>query len=489
MVYGMHKEKWDVILVGAGPANIFAALELLQRSDLKILILEKGKDVKYRECPARKGLPCLRCNPCSVLSGWGGAGAFSDGKLTLTFKVGGWIEQRILHDKIRDPKKIKQVEKELIQYVDKLYLKFGAPNKVYGLEEGDEVEELKMKALKHGMRLIPMKVRHLGSENTRQVLANMKKYIERRAEILFQHKVTQLIVKGNKVIGVKALDKHNREKEFYADYIILGPGRVGASWLREIMSQLNVRTSKNPVDIGVRIEVPASVTESLTSKLYEFKLIYNTKMFDDVTRTFCVNPHGDVILECYEDIITVNGQSYLYRKTENTNFAILVNIRFTEPFEDPIAYGKYLARLANMISGGVIVQRLGDLLKGRRSTRDRIRRNPVEPTLKQAVPGDLSYVLPYRILHDVLEMLKALDNIAPGVYSPYTLLYGVEVKFYSIKVELDSEFRVRGVKGLYAIGDGAGITRGLMQASISGVLAARSILKERGFIQDVLSIE
>ena len=452
--------EYDVVIVGSGPAGIFSALEISGKSDLRVLMLDKGLDLTERKCPASRGLGCIKCEPCSLLQGWGGAGAFSDGKLTLSTEVGGWLDSYVSKERLA----------ELIDYVDSIYLKYGAPKRTYGVDH-DKIEDIERKVTFAGLRLIHQKLRHMGTERCYETLKNMRRDLDKAVEVRTRVEVKDVIVKGGRVVGVRT----SKGEVINAKYVILAPGRSGAEWLNLETQALGLKTLNNPVDVGVRIEVKAPVLEELTEALYEPKLIYYSKTFDDQVRTFCVNPYGEVITEAYNNILTVNGQSYADRKTENTNFAILVSTSFTEPFKEPIAYGKYLAHLANLISGGIIIQRYGDLEAGRRSTPERIKRSMVTPTLQSATPGDLSYVLPFRYLTDIMEMMKALDQIAPGVASRHTLIYGVEVKFYSSRLELTNELET-GVKNLFAIGDGAGITRGLVQSSASGVIAARTIL-------------
>jgi len=452
--------EYDVVIVGSGPAGIFSALEISGKSDLKVLMLDKGLDLTERKCPASRGLGCIKCETCSLLQGWGGAGAFSDGKLTLSTEVGGWLDSYVSKERLA----------ELIDYVDSIYLKYGAPKRTYGVDH-DKIEDIERKVTFAGLRLIHQKLRHMGTERCYETLKNMRRDLDKAVEVRTRVEVKDVIVKGGRVVGVRT----SKGEVINAKYVILAPGRSGAEWLNLETQALGLKTLNNPVDVGVRIEVKAPVLEELTEALYEPKLIYYSKTFDDQVRTFCVNPYGEVITEAYNNILTVNGQSYADRKTENTNFAILVSTSFTEPFKEPIAYGKYLAHLANLISGGIIIQRYGDLEAGRRSTPERIKRSMVTPTLQSATPGDLSYVLPFRYLTDIMEMMKALDQIAPGVASRHTLIYGVEVKFYSSRLELTNELET-GVKNLFAIGDGAGITRGLVQSSASGVIAARTIL-------------
>lgn len=453
---------YDVIIVGAGPAGIFCALELVEKSDLKVLLLDKGPDIEKRRCPASRGFGCVNCDPCNLLCGWGGAGAFSDGKLTLSTEVGGWLNQYI-----PDKKDLM----ELLDYVDNVYLRFGAPNHVYG-GETDKVEEIERKASLAGLKLVHQKIRHMGTERCAQTLRKMRQELEGKVDIRMKKDVKSLLVKNRIIEGVETVDG----ERFYGKYVVVAPGRSGAEWLKMEAQALGLKTLNNPVDVGVRVEVQAVVMEELTSVLYEPKFIYYSKSFDDQVRTFCVAPYGEVISESYNGVLTVNGQSYAERKTENTNFAILVSTSFTEPFKEPIAYGKYLARLSNLLSGGILVQRLGDLVAGRRSTPERIARSLVTPTLKNATPGDLSFVLPYRYLVDIREMLEALDKIAPGIHSRDTLLYGVEVKFYSSRLELNNVLETK-IRNLFTIGDGAGVTRGLIQASASGVIVAREILR------------
>lgn len=455
--------RYDIIIVGGGPAGIFTALELIRSElDLNILLLEKGKDIEERFCPLHvKDVSCRHCAMCDILSGWGGAGAFSDGKLTLSPEIGGFLGRYLVHEELTG----------LIRYVDETYMSYGAPKESYG---GDtrEVRELQEVASKHNLILIPSLIRHLGTDRCAGLLKKLKNDVNNRAEIRLNTAVKEIIVRERKAIGVHT----DKGEEFIGDYIILAPGREGSEWLNEEAKRLNLTALNNPVDIGVRVEIPAPVLEPLTKITYEPKLFFYSRKFDDKVRTFCVNPYGEVVKEYSHGISTVNGHSYSDKKTNNTNFAILVSTYFTEPFHEPIAYGQYIARLANILGMGVIVQRLGDLQMGRRSTHERILRGIVEPTLKDATPGDLSFVIPYRYLSDILEMLEAMDKIAPGVNSMDTLLYGVEVKFYSMLLKLTNSLETE-VKNLFAIGDGAGVSRGLVQASASGVVVARELIK------------
>ncbi len=453
--------KYDVIIVGAGPAGIFSALELTEKNNLKVLMLDRGQDINQRKCPANRGFECVNCDPCTVLSGWGGAGAFSDGKLTLSTEVGGWLNQYVSNNELE----------ELIKYSDGIYLKFGATQHTYGAED-ERTDEIERRASLAGLKLIRQRIRHMGTERCAETLRKMRQELNGKVDFKPKSDVKGLIVKNNVIEGVETVDG----EKLLGKYVIVAPGRSGAEWLQAEAQALGLKTLNNPVDVGIRVEVLASVMEELTSVLYEPKLIYYSKSFDDQVRTFCVAPHGQVITESYDGVLTVNGQSYAEKKTENTNFAILVSTSFTEPFKEPIAYGKYVARLGNLLSGGVIVQRLGDLESGRRSTPERMARSVVTPTLKNATPGDLSFVLPYRYLADIREMLQALDKLTPGLNSRDTLLYGIEVKFYSSRLQLSNSLETR-IHNLFTIGDGAGVTRGLIQASASGVIVSREITK------------
>lgn len=458
----MSKSDYDVIIVGAGPAGIFAALELTQFSGARVLMLDKGPDLDKRRCPSREKGRCMQCATCALLTGWGGSGAFSDGKLTLTTQVGGLLAS------IRGEEEAAR----LVQEVDDLWVRFGANGQPYS-GDLDLIEEVTRKAALAELLLQHYPIRHLGTERSGDILGAMYTELsDRGVDIRTRVEVGHVLTGNGQVTAVETA----KGEVLTARYVIVAPGREGADWLTQLARDLNLSLSMNPVDIGVRVELPAHVLAPLTDLLYEPKFVYFSRSFDDKVRTFCVCPYGEVVTEWAGDVMTVNGHSYAELKTENTNFALLVSKSFTEPFREPIAYGKYIARLANLLSGGIMVQRLGDLRAGRRTTQQRLERCITRPTLKEASPGDLNLVLPHRYVVNILEMIDALDQVAPGVASRHTLLYGVEAKFYSSRLELTRDLET-GVRNLFAAGDGAGVTRGLVQASASGLVAAREILR------------
>ncbi|MCL4464470.1 MAG: FAD-dependent oxidoreductase [Chloroflexi bacterium] len=459
-------ERYDVILVGAGPAGIFAALELAN-TGLKTLLLEKGPDLSARPRPGE----LQRSTPTDPrlrwqITGFGGAGAYSDGKLTLSTDVGGRLDTILGVESLRS----------LLRYVDDVYMRYGGTDRVYGLSA--EVEEMRREAARAGLRLVPAPIKHLGTDRSFYILEAIREELGRTVEIRTGVAAEQLQLRDGRVVGVRT----STGEDLAAEYVVVAPGREGSQWLLDEARRLGLDIAQSPVDIGVRVEVPAPVLDKITSVVYESKLELYTRVFDDRIRTFCMCPGGEVTMEHTggEDaVITVNGHSYAERKTDNTNFALLISTTFTEPFREPNAYGRYVARLANLLGGGVIVQRLGDLLAGRRSTPERLHRGLVTPTLRSAAPGDLSFVLPYRYLSDILEMLQAMDRLAPGIYERHTLLYGVEVKFYSVRLRVSPQLET-DISNLFAAGDGAGVTRGLVQASASGVVAAREIIRRAG---------
>lgn len=459
--------KYDVIIIGAGPSGIFCAYELKkQNKDLKVLMIEKGRSIDKRMCPKRKTLKCVNCKPCAITTGFAGAGAFSDGKLSLSPDVGGNLPEILGYDET----------KKLIKESDDIYLGFGADTKVYGVDKEKEIEKIRRAAIGANLKLIECPIRHLGTEEGYKIYSRIQEYLlEQGVEILFNTMVKNLIINDGKIEGI-VTDKD----EFYANEIVSAVGREGAEWFYNICLEHNIETEVGTVDVGVRVEVRDEVMEELNKNLYEAKLVYHTPTFDDKVRTFCSNPSGEVATEYYENgLAVVNGHAYKSKefKTNNTNFALLVSKKFTKPFKSPIEYGRKIAELSNMLCDGkILVQTFGDFKKGRRTTEERLCRNNIIPTLKDAVPGDLSLVFPHRIMVDIEEMLFALDKVTPGIASDETLLYGVEVKFYSNKVVVDKDFET-SIKGLRAIGDGASVTRGLMQASANGISVARSIIK------------
>ncbi|MEJ5310519.1 MAG: NAD(P)/FAD-dependent oxidoreductase [Anaerolineae bacterium] len=458
----MQANVFDVLIVGAGPAGIFAALELSQNPQLRVAILEKGDDIDRRHCPLREhGGACRHCKPCAILDGWGGAGAFSDGKLTLSAAVGGHLATILGEGQAA----------ELIRQVDAVYRQFGAPDKVHGIYT-DEIESLEKRATLANLHFVSVPIRHIGTERCIDLMRAMRDVLlARGVTVRTRTEVAKILTDNGQVRGVET----SKGERIEAGAVILAPGREGAAWLEATAKRLGLTIARNPVDLGVRVEVPAPVLEPITRLVYESKFIYYSDRFDDQVRTFCMCPYGEVSTEFVGDVMTVNGHSFAEHRTPNTNFALLVSKNFTEPFDDPIAYGKSVARLANLLSGGILVQRLGDLEEGRRSTVERMSRSIVQPTLPSATPGDLNLVLPYRYVVDILEMLHAMDKIAPGVASRHTLLYGVEAKFYSNRLHLTPTMETE-VAGLFACGDGAGVTRGLIQASVSGMIAARTLL-------------
>ena len=455
---------YDVIIIGAGPAGIFTALELAD-TGASVLMVEKGLDIRQRVAlnKDRKASPADRRS--NIVCGWGGAGAFSDGKLTLTTDYGGNLDDYMNKGELA----------HLISYVDRLYCQYGgAERKVYGDEYPEELHDLRRRAAAADLAFIPARIRHLGTDTNSEILANMRDALPDTIHVLSKTAAETIRVNQDGTLSILA-----GGETYNGKYLVAAPGREGAEWFTKTAKELGLQTESNAVDIGVRVESPAEVYEPITKICYESKLVYFSRSFDDRVRTFCMNPYGFVVTENNNGLQTVNGHSYAHKKSGNTNFAILVSKQFTRPFNEPIAYGKYIASLANMLGGGPIVQRLGDLRDGRRSTEERIRRGLVRPTMPSATPGDLSLVLPYRFLKDIMEMFEALDKVAPGANSRHTLLYGVEVKFYSSRIELSNQLETR-IPNFFAIGDGAGITRGLVQASAAGVVVGREICAREG---------
>ncbi|MDR3254425.1 MAG: FAD-dependent oxidoreductase [Synergistaceae bacterium] len=459
-------KKYDVAIIGAGPAGLFAALEL-SSAGKDVVLIEKGKGIEKRFCPLKTGVrECVHCKPCNVICGWGGAGSFSDGKLTLTPEFGGNMEQYCGRGKLIS----------LIDEVDRVYVKHGASDTLFK-PEGDMAAGIIDNARRAGLNILPATIRHMGTDKSKDVLQSIYTSLADSCDIRMNTHAREVLLDGDGVTRGVLLDEG---EEVEARHVLLAPGREGATWMEETIQKLGLDIASLPVDIGVRVEIPAAWAQDITDQFYEIKAILDTPTFDDRVRTFCMCPNGEVTTEYQsrQGILTVNGHSNKdkEKKTENTNFAILVSTMFSKPFKDPTGYGSHIARLANMLTGGIVVQRLGDLRKGRRSTPERIGRGLVRPTLESAEPGDLSFVLPYRHLTGIMEMISALDHIIPGLDGPHTLLYGVEVKFFSLKLDLSPSLSTK-IPGLWAAGDGAGVTRGVIQASASGLWAARSILK------------
>lgn len=453
-------KKYDVIIVGAGAGGLFTAYEFIKNnSELDVLVLEKGHELSKRQCPidGNKIKSCIGCKPCNIMNGFGGAGSLSDGKYNITNNFGGELYQYVGENKAI----------ELMEYVDEVLCDMGGSEaKLYSTASTD----LKTKALKHDLHLLDAKVRHLGTDRNLEILGRMYEFIKGNIEMKFNSSVENIEKEGNEYI----ISTEN--EKYYSKNVILATGRSGSKWISKICDKLGISTLSNRVDIGVRVELPAAVFEHITEEVYESKIVYRTQKYGDKVRTFCMNPHGEVVNENTNGIITVNGHSYANPDlhTENTNFALLVSNHFTEPFKDSNGYGESIARLSNMLGGGVLVQRFGDLVKGRRTNEHRMSQSFTKPTLK-ATPGDLSLVMPKRQLDDIIEMIYALDKIAPGTANEDTLIYGVEVKFYNSKVRVNENLQTK-LEGLYAIGDGSGVTHSLSQASASGVHVARILM-------------
>lgn len=451
--------KYDVIIIGAGPGGIFSAYELVKNNPkLKVAVFEKGHALKKRKCPidGKKVKSCINCKTCAIMSGFGGAGAFSDGKYNITNDFGGTLYEHIGRDEAID----------LMKYVDDINLSHGGQDaKLYSTTGTD----FKRICLQNGLFLLDAQVRHLGTDINYIVLGNIYDELKDKVEFFFDTPVESLTTIKN---GYKVIYKGG---EAECSKCIVSVGRSGSSWMQKICTDLEIPTCSNRVDIGVRVELPAQIFSHLTDELYESKIVYHTEKFEDRVRTFCMNPNGIVVNENTNGIITVNGHSFEdpSKKTDNTNFALLVAKHFSEPFKDSNEYGESIAKLSNMLGGGVIIQRFGDLVRGRRSTVNRIEESTTRPTLA-ATPGDLSLILPKRIMDGIIEMIYALDKIAPGTANDDTLLYGVEVKFYNMEVKLDENLETK-YKGLYIIGDGSGVTHSLSHASASGVYVARQI--------------
>ncbi len=455
----------DFVIVGAGPAGIFCALELLNQGYKKITLIDRGKEVFKRRCPRREqNIECTACKICDITSGFGGSGAWSDGKITkdVTGVVGGWMSDFLTLDELA----------EYTEYVDQKILSFSNGNDRYFSPDPEFVEQMDSKCRKENMRLITYPIRHLGTDNAAAIMDNFYKFLKDKINIVLKTKVDKILVEDGKAIGVST----TTGKVYKAKKVVMGVGRGGTNWLKSECDRLGISYSNNAVDIGVRVETLKEYCDEFTDNLYEFKIEYVTKTYEDKVRTFCVCPEGYVTTERYDETTCVNGESRTDIKSPNTNFAILVTCNFTEPFKQPIKYAKHVADLSNMLSGGnsVLIQRFEDLKNGRRSTPERLSRSVIKPTLESAVAGDISFAMPSRVMSDLRDFLTHLNGIMPGIDGPNTLFYAPEIKLYSIRIDLTNDLESKDVKNIYFIGDGAGITRGVMHSAISGVVVARA---------------
>lgn len=482
-------KKYDAIVIGMGPSAVFLAYELIQKKKAKnILLIEQGKRVEKRNCPIEKTNKCTKCKPfCNITSGFSGAGAFSDGKL-LSYHLslyneeqdniylggngGSYIKKYMTIDEIR----------KLLAYTDDVYLKFGADTKLEGIEFKDEIKKLQEKAYKEGLNLIDIPIRHLGTEKAHELYYRLEQYIEKEVELKFETIVEDLIIEDNKIKGVKVKDANIKDaelEEIYSDRVISAVGRKGAKWLEEMCKKYNIESNIGSVDIGIRYELPDKIIEKVNKYMYEGKVVARPEPFKDKVRTFCQNPSGFVSAEVYDKGLTlVNGHSYKDKKSTNTNLAILVSHNFNYPFKKPIEYGINIAKNLNELgNGNIVVQRLGDIYRGKRTWQHELDSNSVVPTLKTAVPGDITFALGYRTMTNILEFIRKMDKVVEGFGHPDNLLYGPEIKFYSNEIVVNEDFETN-IEGLYSIGDGGGLTTGLMMASCSGIQMARILSKK-----------
>lgn len=462
-------ERYDVVIIGAGPSGIFTAIELLRRSSGKrILIVEKGVSVEQRSCPKSKTKVCMNCKPyCHITTGFSGAGAFSDGKLSLSCEVGGTLPELIGE----------RLAQETIGYTDKIYLEFGADTRVEGVSNPDKIREIRKKAINANLKLVDCPIRHLGTEMAQQLYLRIEKYLlENGVDILFSHSCLDIIVEDGVCKGAIIADNHKAEKEVYGDEIVIATGRKGADWLQGVCERHGIDHTSGTVDIGVRVEVRNEVMEEVNEVLYESKLIGYPAPFRNKVRTFCQNPGGFVAQENYDNnLAVVNGHSFKELKSDNTNLAILCSHNFSVPFNQPIAYAQKVGELANMLGAGhILVQRYGDILDGKRTWEKELTFSNVRPTLPDAVAGDITAAIPYRTMTNIINFIKAVDNVVPGFASGETLLYSPELKFYSNRVKMDAHFNTN-IRGLHCLGDSSGWTRGLMMASVMGVLMGREL--------------
>jgi len=469
---------YDIVIVGAGPAGYFSAYELaIKNPELKICLIDRGLDIFKRRCPVmqHKIEKCPQnkdgireCYPaCSITNGFGGSGAYSDGKFNITNEFGGWLQDYIGDEKLL----------ELINYVDDINLKFGATNVITN-PDTPKVKEIERRAISVGVKLLRSKVRHLGTEENLKILERIFNFLKDKITMIFEQEVTDIVVENKEIKGVTL----SNNETINSKYVFLAVGREGSKWLSDILEKRKIKMTQNQVDIGVRVETSNLIMDEINKNLYEGKFIYRTSVGTTV-RTFCSNPSGHVVVENYEGVINVNGHSYSDSKlgSQNTNFALLVSHHFEEPFNKPNEYALKVSSLANQLAcGSVIVQRYGDILQGRRSTKKRISESFIKPTLKEAVPGDLGLCLPYKTMKSIMEMIQVLDTITPGIATEHTLLYGVEAKYFSAHPEISDELEVKEINNLFVGGDGAGITRGLAQAGACGVYVAQTILKREG---------
>jgi len=456
-----------VIIVGSGQAGMFTAYELVNgKKDLKILVIDRGKAIDERACPMKETGVCVSCKPCEIMCGVGGAGTFSDGTLNIHPGIGGDLEMQTGDQ---------DLAWNLVDLVDKLFVKFGAPKKML-VGDDKAVYELKKRSSAAGIKFVDIRQRHIGSDNAPKVIGNFERYLKKKGvEFLLETKVTDLIIENGRIKGVKT-----HKKKIYGDYVLIAPGRVGADWVSDIVKKHKIRGRFGPIDIGVRVEVPSIIMDSIVEINRDPKFHIWTTQYGDFVRTFCTNHEGFVVKENYDDFIGVNGHSLLGKKSENTNFAFLVRTVLTEPLEDTTRYGKSISKLSTTVGGGrPIVQRLGDLRRGRRSTWARLQRSTITNTLRDVTPGNVAMVLPHKILTDVLEGLEKLDEVIHGVASDSTLIYAPEVKFYSRELVVDKSMET-SIKNLFAAGDGAGLSRDIVNASATGILAARGMLKKIG---------
>ena len=460
--------KYDTLIVGAGPAGIFTAIEMLRRgSKKKILIVEKGKSVENRSCPKAKTGHCMNCKPyCHITTGFSGAGAFSDGKLSLSASVGGDLPNLVGEDLVQ----------QTIDYTDKIYLEFGADENIEGLNNDEEVKEIRRNAIRAGLRLVDCPIRHLGTEKNHEIYYAIEQYLlNNGVEILFGCECNNIILKDGKCLGIIAT-VNGQETEIFADNTVIAAGRRGADWLEKICAAYSIAHQPGTVDIGVRVEVRNEVMETVNKVLYESKLIGYPRPFKNKVRTFCQNPGGFVSQENYDnDLAVVNGHSYKEFKSSNTNVAILCSHNFNQPFNQPIAYAQKIGELSNMLGAGhILVQRYGDILDGKRTWAKELAQSNVKPTLPDAVAGDITAAIPYRTMTNIINFIEAVDQVVPGFAAYETLLYSPELKFYSNRIRMDEDFNTN-VEGLHCLGDSSGWTRGLMMASVMGVLMGRKL--------------